>query len=217
MLLGPLLEMLTRTIQQFARLNRLVDDLLDVSRAQADQLALRMERADLRVIVKEVADIQMQAEPGRAFAVMLPADAIPVIADADRVGQVVTNYLTNALKYAPGEKPIEVGLLVLERPESGPATGQSHGWAQVWVRDYGPGIPAAEQELLWERFYRVQGIAAQHGSQIGLGLGLHISRTIIERHGGRVGLESEQGKGARFWFNLPLAAASDLGILPAPF
>ena len=117
--------------------------------------------------------------------------------DADRLGQVVTNYLTNALKYSPTYCPVTVGLDVDARQ------------ARVWVRDEGPGLPPEEQEAIWERFHRVKGIEVQSGSGIGLGLGLYICRTIIERHQGQVGVESEPGQGSTFWFTVPLAPATE--------
>jgi signal transduction histidine kinase len=76
--------------------------------------------------------------------------------------------------------------------------------ARVWVSDQGPGLPAAEQERIWERFHRAQGVEVQYGTGVGLGLGLSISRTIIEHHQGQVGVESAPGKGSTFWFMLPL-------------
>ena len=76
--------------------------------------------------------------------------------------------------------------------------------ARVYVRDEGAGIPAAELGRIWERFYRAPGIKHRSGSGIGLGIGLHISRTIVERHYGHVGVESQPGRGSIFWFTLPL-------------
>ena len=110
-----------------------------------------------------------------------------------RIPWVVTNYLTNALKYAPAEQPVVVGLDV------------SGHEAQVWVRDQGPGLPLEEQAQVWERFHQVKGIEIQSDVGVGLGLGLYICRTIIERHQGRVGVESAPGQGSIFWFTLPLA------------
>ena len=77
--------------------------------------------------------------------------------------------------------------------------------ARVAVRDAGPGIPAKEQERIWERYQRVQGIEVQSGTGVGLGLGLPISRAIIEQHQGQVGVQSAPGQGSTFWFSLPLA------------
>ena len=133
--------------------------------------------------------------PGRTICLDMPAaQSVPAVADADRIAQVVTNFLTNALKYAPEDQPVEVGLR-----REGTA-------ARVWVRDQGPGLPAADQAHIWERFYRAEGITPHSGSGAGLGLGLHISKTIIARHQGRVGVDSAPGQGSTFWFTLPVAS-----------
>ena len=196
--LAPVQEPLSRTERQVERLERLVNDLLDVSRVQADKLDLRPEYMDLASTVRERVEEQRQAEPDRTICLQFPADLhVPVYADPGRIEQVVTNYLTNALKYSPAERPVAVGMQV----------EQQH--ACVWVRDQGPGLPAEEQEHIWERFHRAKGIEVQSGTGIGLGLGLYICRTIIEQHHGRVGVESAPGKGSTFWFTVPVGRPSD--------
>lgn len=82
------------------------------------------------------------------------------------------------------------------------------------MRDEGPGIPAAEQERIWERFYRVEGNGHRSSSSVGLGLGLYISRSIVERHHGQVGVESRPDAGATFWLTLPLATPNDAERAP---
>jgi PAS domain S-box-containing protein len=189
-------ELLRRTDQQVEVINRLVSDLVDISRIDAGKLALRLhpEPCDLATIVREVVGVQRRVISSRAIHLRLSTrEAVPVIADVDRVAQVLTNYLSNAHKYSPPERPIEVSLHVKE------------GVVRVSVRDEGPGLPPNEQERVWERFYRVEGIEYQGSCGIGLGLGLHISRMIIEQHHGQVGVESTPGKGSTFWFTLPLA------------
>jgi signal transduction histidine kinase len=118
---------------------------------------------------------------------------IPVVADADRIGQVITNYLTNALKYSAADRPVEVFLAI---------EGQM---ARASVHDEGPGLTPTEQQAIWERFYQVERMKVQSGSGVGLGLGLHICQTIIEQHQGQVGVQSSPGEGSTFWFTLPLA------------
>ncbi|HEY7357912.1 MAG TPA: HAMP domain-containing sensor histidine kinase [Ktedonobacterales bacterium] len=178
---------------QLARLNLLVNDLLDVTQIQEGQLKIRRAPADLTAVVSAAVEEQRQLAPERMICLHLPAEeAVSVSADASRVGQVVTNYLTNALKYSPEEYSVEAGV----------QTRDQQGY--VWVRDQGPEIPLAEQARVWERFYRVPGIEIQSGSGIGLGLGLYISRTIIEHHHGQVGVQSLPGQGTTFWFSLPL-------------
>jgi signal transduction histidine kinase len=191
--LVPFQEQVVQVAHQAARLDRLVNDLLDVSRARVGRLDLHPEPFDLATIVGEAVEQQRQINPTRTLTFQFPADRqAPITADADRIGQVVTNYLTNALKYSAEERPVAVGLDI------------EADQARVWVRDQGPGLPAEEQQRIWECFHRVKGIEVQSGSGVGLGLGLHISRMIIERHQGQVGVQSAPGDGSTLWFTLPL-------------
>jgi PAS domain S-box-containing protein len=195
--LAPFQEQVARVTHQAVRLDRLVNDLLDVSRARVGRLDLHPEPADLAAIVGEAVEQQRQANPTRMVTFQFPADRrVPITADADRIGQVVTNYLTNALKFSAEELPVAVGL-DMEAEQ-----------ARVWVRDQGPGLPADEQARIWECFHRVKGIEVQSGSGVGLGLGLHICRMIVERHQGQVGVQSAPGQGSTLWFSLPLGESS---------
>ena len=190
---GTLNLLLERTFRQVGRLDRLVGDLLDVSRIQAGKLSLDRTLTDLRAVVLDAIQEQQAAWPGRVIAAETPDRAIPVVADANRMEQVITNFLTNALKYSPPQTPVVVRAEV------------DGGVARIAVRDEGPGIPSDEQARIWERFHRVPGIEQQSGSGIGLGLGLFICASIMERHGGTVGLESSPGAGSTFWCTLPLS------------
>jgi signal transduction histidine kinase len=189
--------LVTTLLQQGRRLNRLVNELLDTSRIEAGRFDQHMELTDLAALVRMTVEEQRQAALERTILLHMPAvEKVPVRADAERIGQVVTNYLTNALRYSAVVLPVEVGVQV---------EGQQ---GRVWVRDQGPGIPQSEQERLWDRFHRVPGIEAQSGSSVGLGIGLYLSKIIIEQHGGQVGVQSEPGQGSTFWFTLPLAHPS---------
>ena len=189
-------EQLDRTAHQMARIEALVNDLVDVSRIQAGKLELRFELTDLVALVREAVEVQQEAVPGRSIKSQRPADhSVLVEVDAGRIEQVVTNFLTNALKYSPMDRPVEVGVDLEVEP------GRR---VRVWVRDQGPGLPPEEQEHIWERFHRAKGVEVQSGAGVGLGLGLYISRMIVERHQGQVGVESVPGHGATFWFTLPL-------------
>jgi len=185
------------TERQIKRLNRLVDDLLDISRPEAEYPELNLAPCDLAAIVRGIVEEQRQAWPSRSINLDLTDETTaPIHADADRITQVLTNYLTNALKYSNEDRPAQVSLR-LEGEE-----------ARVSVQDEGPGLSPDEQEHIWERFHRVHGVEARNssfGSSGGLGLGLYISKTIIEQHGGRVGVESAPDQGSTFWFTLPLA------------
>ena len=193
-MVDTLLEPMSR---QGKRLNRIVGDMVNISRVQSGKLELHLQPCDLAAIVREFVEDQRQAEPERTINLTLPGDAqVPIVADADRIGQVVTNYLTNALKYSREDQPVEVLLQV------------DGDMARVSVRDEGPGLPPKEQARIWDLFHRAPGVYVQSGSGIGLGLGLHICKSIIERHGGHVGVDSIHGQGSTFWFTLPLAVPS---------
>ncbi|HEX2347363.1 MAG TPA: HAMP domain-containing sensor histidine kinase, partial [Ktedonobacterales bacterium] len=197
--LEPVQTALERMESHMERLSRLVVDLLDVSRMRAGRLELREASCDLAEIVREVVEEQRQMTPGRLIRMRLPgATSHPALiyADRDRIRQVISNYLSNALRYSPDDQCVSVRLKV------------SGAWARVSVCDGGPGVPPDQRDLVWERFYRVQGApgtaAAPSSAAIGLGLGLHISRMIVEQHHGRVGLRNAPGGGAVFWFALLL-------------
>ncbi len=187
-------DLLRRTNTQVNRLTRLINDLLDASRIQAHKIEPHMERTNIVTLLQDVVEEQMRVATGRTITLSLPSERdVFVLADIDRIEQVLTNYISNALKYSAADKSVEVSLRV-----------QGHD-AYVAVRDEGPGLPAQEQERVFERFYRVKGLEVQSGSGVGLGLGLYICKTIIELHNGQMGVESEEGKGSTFWFTLPLA------------
>lgn len=177
--------------REVERQNRLIGDLLDISRIRAGKLDYHMTPADLVPLLRDATEAQRLAWPDRAITLTAPETPVPVCVDADRIGQVITNFLTNALKYAPNNQPIEITLT------------RSAGSARVAVRDRGPGLSREQQAHIWDRFHRVPGIHQQGGSA-GLGLGLYICKNIIEHHGGVVGVESTPGHGATFWFTLPL-------------
>ena len=189
------LEVLRRAVQAVDRLDVLARDLLDTTRIQANRLELRLESLDLSALARDIVREQRTLTPTHPIHLDLPR--VPpalVTADATRVRQVLHNYLTNALKYAPGPEPITVSL----RGEA--------AFARVSVRDRGPGLAVSEQELIWSRFYQVDNVESRGRSAGGLGLGLYISRLIVEAHGGAVGVRSTPGRGATFWFTLPLTS-----------
>ena len=194
----PLVQMLTDIGQQVNRLSRLVNDLIEVSRAHTDHLHLQMEVCNLGTIVGKIVEEQRAVTPTRTIQFQGDgAGPLLIYADADRIGQVVTNYLTNALKYSPAHEPVEVRV------------AQEDGGVRILVRDRGPGLDAYQQKEVWERFHRVEGVKVLSGSSMGLGLGLYISRMIIEGHQGQVGVESLPGEGSTFWFTLPALALEE--------
>jgi signal transduction histidine kinase len=184
--------------QSADRLTHLVALLFDVSRARSGTLELQLAPCDLTNLVHEQVAAQRMVAPDRTIELVVPDPPVVwVQADADRLSQVLSNYLTNALKYSTKDQPVAVRLEVVEHQ------------AVVSVADHGPGIPLEEQSHIWELFHRVPGIELQYesGESSGsLGLGLHICKQVVELHpGGSVGVDSVVGAGSTFWFRLPLA------------
>jgi len=176
---------------------RLVEELLDASRLDLHTFELSLQPENLVTIVQETVANQQQAARTRHIELILPPDKeVPVLADAGRVGQALTNYLTNALKYAPVEQPVSVRLEVEANS------------ARVSVRDQGPGLTPEQQQQVWERFYQVA-VPESYGPDRGLGLGLAIVKAIIEQHYGQVGVESAPGRGSTFWFTLPVEVSPE--------
>lgn len=194
-------SMLERVERQISVLNRLVGDMLDVSRIQSGRLQMYMsqESHNLLSIVEAVVQEQQKATPERNISIHFPArDQIEICGDAERIGQVISHYLMNALKYSETSQPVSVELLVEQQ-------GSEQRIARVKVQDKGQGLALEEQQRVWECFYQVPGVKVLSGSGVGLGIGLYISRSLIERHGGSVGIDSQPGIGSTFWFTLPLA------------
>lgn len=184
--------------EESRRLRRLSEDLSALSRAEEGRLGLERRPCDLGEIARAAAErLRPQAEDaGIALEVAPAAGPLPVLADPDRIAQVVTNLVGNALRATPGGGRISV------------ATQHGRGFADVTVADTGIGLAADDLERVFERFYRVGGRAGESGS----GIGLTISRGIARAHGGEVSAASAGlGQGATFTLRLPVATASAQG------
>ena len=154
-------------------------------------MQVNQKLCDLVAIIREVVEDQRATTPNRSITLDVQvSEPLLVMVDHDRIGQVVSNYLANALKYS-GEE-INVGIVCEKNA------------ACVWVRDHGSGLTMQQQQQIWERFYQVPGIPVQSGSGVGLGLGLYICQMLIVRHDGRVGVDSIPGQGSTFWFTIPM-------------
>jgi signal transduction histidine kinase len=189
---------LARAVRDGVREERLINELLDVGRLQQGTLTLHITPCDLASVVREAVADQRQRHPQRELRLDLPPGPALVMGDSERLGQVVNNYLSNALKYAPQNAPVDVTLSL------------SAGMARVAVRDRGPGLAPTERGRVWDLYHRTPGVQVISGSDVGLGLGLYLCRAIVQAHtGGQVGVDSVEGAGATFWFTLPLAEAAD--------
>jgi PAS domain S-box-containing protein len=182
---------LTKIEKQVDKLTFLITDLLDLSQIQRGELAYRNEVFDLHALAQEVVENVQRTTTTHHIQLQGQARLL-VSGDRDRIEQVLMNLLSNAIKYSPKAKEVLVRV------------SRNDNEAQVAVQDFGIGIDAAYQQHLFERFYRVTEPSAQ--TYPGLGIGLYISNEIIRRHGGRLWMESEKGKGSTFTFSLPLAS-----------
>ena len=173
------------------RLAFLIEDLLTLSRLESGQVALNCQALDIKPLVARILDDFNGKVSTKKIAVQNEVpDQLVAYADADRIQQVLTNLLDNAIKYGREEGKIVV---------TGKATDDKT--IEIAVKDNGPGIPPEARERVFERFYRLDKARAR--DQGGTGLGLAIVKHIVQSHGGKVWVESEPGKGSTFFFNLP--------------
>lgn len=174
------------------QLARLVDDLLEAGRLEQGRFSLDRRRLDPLAAARQAVEAAGATHPTHVFVLSEPAEPPPpVLADATRLQQVLTNLLSNAARYSPEGGRVTV---VLERQP---------GMVALAVEDEGPGVPATERGKVFEKFYRTA--QAQQQIKKGLGLGLAICRDLVVAHGGRIWVEDAPGGGARFGFTLPLA------------
>lgn len=181
---------LTRMDGQIDRLTTLVNDLLSITQMQRGQLEYRMEMFDLKELVQEtVENVQGTTQTHRLL--LEEPIAASIYGDRDRIGQVLTNLLTNAIKYSRNSDRVIVRMVIQE------------GNVVVSIQDFGLGIPREHQQKIFERFYQVS--ATEEKTYPGLGIGLYISKNIIERHEGCLDVQSRTGEGSTFSFHLPVA------------
>jgi signal transduction histidine kinase len=187
-----MLKMVERDERQVRSMVRLLDDMLDVSRARTGHLAMLPAPFDLAQSAREVVEAIREQATNAGVAITIAApENLPVVGDEFRIEQVITNLLTNALRYGKG-RPVAVTVGLREQEAE----------AFVSVRDQGMGIAAADQERIFEQFERAEGASLVPG----LGLGLYIARQIAQAHQGRLEVRSAPGEGAEFILSRPLSA-----------
>jgi PAS domain S-box-containing protein len=181
---------LTAASGEIDRMVGLITELLDVSRIETRRLqVVPQEIRWVEFVSRRVEAFRVQ-NPDRQIALDAPSEEIVLHADADRMRQVLDNLLSNALKYSPDERPVEVGVWVREKQ------------VVTSFRDYGIGVPKEEIPRLFDRFHRARNVSSRYYG--GLGLGLYIARAIIEAHDGTIEVWSAEGEGSRFSVVLPI-------------
>ncbi|MEE9188915.1 MAG: GAF domain-containing protein [Anaerolineales bacterium] len=184
-------SLLNIALRSTERIQRLTNSLLDMSRLETGQPVINLySTSPVLLSVDAVEAVSPVAETkNQIIHLRMPTDTPPVMVDGDMIRRVLINLLENAVKYSPPNGEISLGAVI--------ETNQ----VKMWVQDSGPGIPAKEQEHIFDKFTRLN----PEMSQKGFGLGLAYCRLAIEGHGGRIWVESEAGQGSRFCFTLPLA------------
>lgn len=183
------LSFLAKIDVQLDKLAKLISDLLDISKIQVGKLDYQEEEFDLDELVEETLGT-VQGIAREHQLCFEGQKGIRVFGDRDRIGQVIINLLTNAIKYSSQADKIIVRILAKQ------------GYAVLSVQDFGIGIGEAHQAHIFERFYQVTEPAEK--TYPGLGIGLYISQDIVKRHHGQIWVESQKGKGSTFYVSLPL-------------
>ena len=176
------------------RLNRMINDMLDLDRIEAGRLTLRMESVEINTVLQEAVERARASSEHHTITADLDSTRPVAHCDADRVAQIIANLLTNAVKYSPDGGEIVVSSL------------ERKGFVEIGVRDHGLGIAPEFAKRLFSRYERYEKTS---GKIIGTGLGLAIARQIVEMHGGRIWVDSTLGAGSEFRFTLPVAATAD--------
>jgi PAS domain S-box-containing protein len=174
---------------QTGQIERLVNDMLDAARSDTDRLELERDLVDLVEVARTAADQAGASAPDHTIRVDAATPQLVGYWDRERLVQIFSNLLSNAVKYSPAGGEVVVTIDDMDNV------------AQVAITDQGIGIPRDALPRLFERFYRIEG--GEHGAIKGLGLGLYITRSLIEAHGGQISVSSEAGKGSTFSFTLP--------------
>ena len=176
------------------RLMALINDILDLERLETGTIELRFAQVPVESILRRAMESLAAFGHQHGITVEAPEVSSTIWADADRIVQVVVNLLSNAVKFSPPGGVVTIGVALRD------------GWVEFRITDRGRGVPVADRRAIFERFRQVETSDAREKG--GTGLGLAICKSIVEQHGGTIGVESEEGAGSTFWFRV--------GTSPAP-
>jgi PAS domain S-box-containing protein len=176
-----------KSLYQVQKLNTLISDLLDISKIEAGKLQFNLEPFSLTIVLQEVLEAFPYTNTSHQIIFDISSEECLVLADKQRIEQVIINLLTNAIKYSPSADQVHVSI----KNEGELVT--------VRIKDQGIGMKAEHLNKIFTRFYRAEGV----GNVSGLGIGLHLTKEIVDRHNGHIHVISEYGKGSEFSFSLP--------------
>jgi two-component system sensor histidine kinase KdpD len=183
------LELIDSATKQARRLNRLVENLLDMTRLEAGAIHLNREPLDIQDLIGTVLYRMVGPLGNRPVLVDIPSEIPLITADAVLIGEVFSNVLGNACKYSPSDSPIDISIRKEDQDK-----------IIISIKDYGLGIPPEDLERIFDKFYRVQ----RQNQVSGTGLGLTICKGIVEAHGGRIWAENNPDRGITITFSLPI-------------
>jgi PAS domain S-box-containing protein len=201
--MGPLspevLDVVAVAERNANRLMVLINDILDLERLETGKIELQFEQVPVESILRRAVESLATLRQEHGITVEAPEISLTIWADAERIVQVIVNLLSNAVKFSPPGGVVAITI----RP--------GEGWVEFRVTDRGRGVPAAHHAAIFERFRQVE--MSDSREKGGTGLGLAICKSIVEQHGGTIGVESGEGSGSAFWFRVPMPSSF---VPPAP-
>lgn len=190
-----------------ASLIAIINDLLDIERFESSGFKLDYEDSEPAQMVSDAINVVLPEAESRKIRVVQECDDIDLVVDKERLKRVLQNLINNAIKFSPDDKEIKI---TCQSGGNGTGGSVSADEAVFRVADHGPGIPAEKRESVFEKFSQVG--TGSEGERRGSGLGLAICKTIVEAHGGRIGIDENEGGGSVFWFTVPKKPHTDTDL-----
>jgi PAS domain S-box-containing protein len=185
---AEVIDVVTIAERNAVRLVALINDILDLERLETGKIELQFAQVPVEAIVRRATESLATFGQTHGVTVVAPEVASMIWADAERIVQVLVNLLSNAVKFSPPNGVVTIGV------------AQQEGWIEFRVTDHGRGVPEVHRRAIFERFRQVESSDAREKG--GTGLGLAICKSIVEQHGGSIGVDSEEGAGSVFWFRV---------------
>lgn len=189
-------ELVSQAETEIKRLVEMINSLLDIEKMQSGRLQMETSPVSIDLIISRSVSVVSHAAELQQVSLEAPETGLEIMADGAKLVQVLINLLSNAIKFSPPDGKVSVR-----------CREDDNGWLHINVIDEGRGVPPAQKALIFERFHQVQ--LSDRIEKGGTGLGLAICKSIVEAHGGTIGVESEVGQGSNFWFRIPVSEDHD--------